>query len=380
MTPRRCFGGPLGLIALVTVLVIPALPAAGQEPPDRPATITAWSPGGIDGPFMEAAIGVAAASGAEWAVLHRGTIPLLRVTRRDVVIQEAPSGYRYPMSALAIDPRTAAPLIGREAAAALAAGEVLMGATSARIRGARPGDVIEYLGWDGATYETRLAAIVPDDDVGYAELVFSTQQAESFGFVRPSSVVMWDVDHQDELVIELWRALPDDLVRISASTDPARPDDVLPQAVLKERFGEFAYRPVGGDDVVLDRGWYDANIVNVNLPLLGPFRCHQAVVPAIEEAIDQIIQAGLSGEISRTDFQIAGGCYNSRLIRGGDKGGAVSRHSWGVAIDINPSENPYGGSVDMHPEIVEIFRDLGFGWGGGWTYTDGGHFEFNAEG
>jgi hypothetical protein len=366
---------------LVTALLATqsALPAAAQGSESRPSTITAWTPGGIDGPFTEAAIRVAAASGAEWVVMHRGTIPLLSVTRRDVAIQQAPAGYRYPMAALALDPRQSIPLIGREAAAALAAGEVLMGATSASLRGARPGDIIEFIGWDQSIQEVRLAAIVPDDDVGYAELVFSTQLAETFGFVRPSSVVLWDVDHEDEVVIDLLRSLPDDLARISSSADPGRIDDVLPQALLKQQFGEFAYRPNGGDDVVLDSEWFDENIVTVTLPLLGLFRCHRAIVPALEEAMDQIIEAGLSGEISRSDFQVAGGCYNSRLIRGGDKGGALSRHSWGVAIDINPSSNPYGGRVDMHPKIVEIFHSLGFGWGGGWTYTDGGHFEYNAD-
>ncbi len=100
------------------------------------------------------------------------------------------------------------------------------------------------------------------------------------------------------------------------------------------------------------------------------------MVPYLRSAIDEVIEVGLDSIIDRADFQIAGGCYNARLIRGGDKGGAISRHSWGIAVDINPSSNPYGGVVAMDPRVVEIFHKWGFAWGGGWVYTDGAHFEW----
>lgn len=384
MTGRRRTGWPIGrisLMATLTAVVLVATPAsAQQQSPPVTETISVWQPGGIDGPFIEAAITSAAGVGAEWVVAHRGTIPLVSVTRAGRVVQEAPEGYRYPMSALALDPRRAAPLIGRSAAAVLQAGEVLMGATSADLRGATTGDVVRFIGWDGSTVELRIGAVVADDVIGWAELVFSSAVAESFGFVRPSSVIVWDVEHTDELVIDLWRRLPEGVTRISFSTEPDRLDDVLPTALVKQQFGEFAYRVTGsGDQIQVDPEWRAENIVTVDLPLLGVFRCHRLIAPLIESAMDEVVAAGLAGEISYSDFQVAGGCWNARLIRGGDKGGAVSRHSWGIAVDINPSANPYGGAVDMHPEIVEIFRELGFAWGGGWTYTDGGHFEFNAE-
>jgi hypothetical protein len=57
----------------------------------------------------------------------------------------------------------------------------------------------------------------------------------------------------------------------------------------------------------------------------------------------------------------------------------LSRHSWGAAIDINPSTNAFGATPTMDEDIVEIFRRNGFAWGGTWLVPDGMHFEYVAE-
>ncbi len=33
----------------------------------------------------------------------------------------------------------------------------------------------------------------------------------------------------------------------------------------------------------------------------------------------------------------------------------------------------------MNAGIGNIFRRLGFAWGGGWRFPDGGHFEWNHD-
>jgi hypothetical protein len=86
--------------------------------------------------------------------------------------------------------------------------------------------------------------------------------------------------------------------------------------------------------------------------------------------------------------------FNCREITGG---GAFSNHSWGMAIDINPLENPYvKGDVvlpaagaafldrsDVRPGmivdgdvVVTAFAAIGFEWGGDWDrLKDYQHFE-----
>jgi hypothetical protein len=226
----------------------------------------------------------------------------------------------------------------------------------------------------------RIGAVVPDAFVGGAEMAFSLTDADAIEFDRLSSVWVWNLNQQDAFLIDLWAALGDQTTRVRSSNDAPDADSVLSVVAVKAQFGEFSYRPLSGDGIVIDPDWVNENIETRTLPLLGSFRCHKRVWPLLEEAMDQIIAAGLDDHLRRSDFRSRGGCYNPREIRGGNKGGSVSRHSWGIAVDINPSLNPYGGRITMGPGIVEIFHDLGFAWGGGWTFPDGGHFEWKYDG
>ncbi|SKB71611.1 D-alanyl-D-alanine carboxypeptidase [Lachnospiraceae bacterium] len=94
-------------------------------------------------------------------------------------------------------------------------------------------------------------------------------------------------------------------------------------------------------------------------------------------------------------------CFNYRVVQGSSK---ISKHALGLAIDINPHENPYAkvmpnGTLSMfHPELYaegyltdrsgkahaitstdtayQVFTANGFAWGGSWkTVKDFQHFE-----
>jgi hypothetical protein len=365
----------------VFAVVFLALTFFGSPPvvsvgPADAKVLTIGEVGGLSSEVESVITSAAERFGARWATFHRGTLRLVSVERGEEIVQEAPSGYFYPMSTTAVDADRAAPLLGDEATASLNNGDLVFGATSARLRGAAVGDVVTLVGWDGRTYRYEVGAVVADELVGWAELALEVQVAAEIGFERASYVAVWDYGAEDELLLTMWSQLPKALLTIGTPFDPDDPDAVLPTVLVKENFGEFAYRPTSGDRIILDSEWRRANIVDVNLPYLGPFRCHKNVVPLLEGALAEIEAEGLAWMINYRDFQIAGGCYNPRLIRGGDKGGAVSRHTWGIAIDINPSDNPYGGRVGMDDRIGQIFRDWGFAWGAGWRFTDGGHFEW----
>lgn len=69
------------------------------------------------------------------------------------------------------------------------------------------------------------------------------------------------------------------------------------------------------------------------------------------------------------------GGFNCRQIR---HTGIASNHSWGLAVDLNWDDNPYGGSAHAIPDAVAvIWKGRGFRWGGDYAGTrDWMHFEF----
>lgn len=367
------------LIVLAVALFIAVPAALGQSEGRHPETMTIWQPGGIAPDVADLVTATADAHRARWTVVRSGTIQMTEVARGEEIVQAFRPGYRVPMATLAVDPVRAESIIGAEAAAALIEGTIVFGESSAALRGAQVGDVIRFFDWNGVEREVAIGAIVPDAQVSTSELVFSHAMADEFGFDRLSSVWVWAVRHQDAFLIDLLQTLPDQPMRVRSWNDPPDPDSVQPVIRIKERFGEFSYVPRAGDAITIDPDWVAANIETRTIPIFGTFRCHREMWPKLEAVVERIEQAQLDGLIRRSDFRSRGGCYNAREIRGGDKGGAISRHSWGVAIDINPSSNPYGGPIRMNPAIVDIFHELGFAWGGGWTFVDGAHFEWKFD-
>jgi hypothetical protein len=82
-----------------------------------------------------------------------------------------------------------------------------------------------------------------------------------------------------------------------------------------------------------------------------------------------------------------GGTYACRSVA---DTGQTSMHAWGAAIDINSSQSDYWlwhRSADGLPryvnhvplEIVRVFEQHGFIWGGRWAHYDTMHFEYRPE-
>ena len=68
------------------------------------------------------------------------------------------------------------------------------------------------------------------------------------------------------------------------------------------------------------------------------------------------------------------GCYFPRYIAY-DPAKGLSLHSWGIAVDLNVPGNQRGTVGEMDRQVVAIFKQWGFAWGGDWNYTDPMHFE-----
>lgn len=62
----------------------------------------------------------------------------------------------------------------------------------------------------------------------------------------------------------------------------------------------------------------------------------------------------------------------------------LSWHSWAIAADINPEQNPMGKPgdkvmTDMNALFINGFKQAGFKWGGEFSRPDAMHFELKPE-
>jgi hypothetical protein len=67
------------------------------------------------------------------------------------------------------------------------------------------------------------------------------------------------------------------------------------------------------------------------------------------------------------------GCFVASIIPGS---GGVSRHSWGIAIDVNFLPNPSGLPSFADPRLEEVMERWGFVAGSRFINADPGHFEY----
>jgi hypothetical protein len=247
--------------------------------------------------------------------------------------------------------------------------QVVLGTTSSELRRVGVGGVLTVNGTD-----LTVGAVVDDRVVAGAELVMSAETAELVGVSTPRALLVRHKLGRDDIEALVADLAPPGVpvrVRTAAETTWLRHGDaVLPQALVKARFGEFAIRTRVGRQVEQDPAWVRRNIVEVDLPLLGRTRCHTAVVVALADALERLESAGMVHAIDVSQF---GGCHNPRLIGAGL---GVSRHAWGVAIDVNVATNPLGAASTQAPELVEVMHRAGFAWGGEWLHPDAMHFEY----
>lgn len=152
---------------------------------------------------------------------------------------------------------------------------------------------------------------------------------------------------------------------------------VKPQLLVKKAFGEFRLRPTSGRSIDIPNRWESRHMRSDRVPLLGRVRCHKKVFPQLRRALRELRREGKSGTIDSYS-----GCYVPRFISSYDGYGIgpakrLSRHAWGIALDINAPANRFGTRGNQPRALVRTFKKWGFGWGGRWAVPDPMHFEWD---
>jgi hypothetical protein len=351
------------------------------EPGPRVDAYLAWVPDGLP-PGYGASVAALPTVG-KIAVVASDTVWMTSSSDADgSLVDEPPSPYMIPIDAAAIDPRPYArflppetrPIVGN-----LQDGQAILGQTSARLRHLGPGAIMRFLSGASVT----IIGVLPDELVGAAEVVVNRATGFSIGVAQnryllfqPSAGLQ---PSAQQLEKRLRAVLPPGLrypivqVRVPGETKYLRAsDDMLPQALIKRRFGEWAGLPQPGDTGLLeiDPAWIQENIVTATIPVLGRVSCNERFLPQIRRAMKDVLARGLESTIQSFD-----GCFVARFDLSSPSA-SISLNAWGAAVDINADTNRFGSPPVQDPGLVALMQQWGFVWGGDLVVPDGMRFEY----
>ena len=249
--------------------------------------------------------------------------------------------------------------------------EIIISVLTANLYSLEKGDVMFLVGLNQEKVEVVVGEIIPDSEVGWFEAVVNKEMGYKLGINRNIQAIIWGDRITENHLIEIYKNIEYKKIKVSGRDSTPNKNWVLPTALVKEMFGDFQIKERDGTWITIDQTWKDENIETKRVPILGRITCHRLMWEPLLGVLNQIIEEGLESGLSREQFISSGGCYAPRRISRFDSGGSISRHAWGIAIDINTK-------TGYKPRIVEIFNDWGYAWGGTWTSPDPMHFELRS--
>jgi hypothetical protein len=329
-------------------------PAAPElRAPNGASLLLAWTTGGLPPHALDATRAVVGVVGATQVL---GTE--LRLTAEHDAAGRSrlalEPGNVIPIDALAIDPAGYArnlPARTARVVRALPRDGALLGATSAKLRGIGVGGTLTF----GAT-TMRVTGVIADSLVGAAELIVRDDSPLPIRTPR-FLLVEYRGDHGDlQSAIDV--ALGGHArVRAPGETPYLRHGDaVLPQALVKARFGEFWYHVDARGVVTIDPQWIARNIVTIDVAGVGRVRCHRRVAAALRRALTRAhLPQGAVAD-----------AFDPQVI---SESVALSRHTWGIGISLLTA------SADQ-TRTQNAMADSGFVWGGNWLNRSPDYYEW----
>jgi hypothetical protein len=359
-------------------------PSPRPEPGPRVDAYLAWVPDGLPPGYAAAVRALptvdtiaAVASGTVWMTSSSDA--------EGNLVDQPPSPFMIPIDAAAIDPRPYArflPPDTRAIVANLQDGQAILGQTSAAIRHLGPGGVIRFQGGASVT----INGVLPDELVGGAEVVVNRATGAAIGVTQNRYLLFQPsagLQPSDRQLEGRFRAvlppgLPYPVVEVRApgeTTYLRAGDGMLPQALIKRRFGEWAGTPQAADASLLeiDPAWIQDHIVTVTIPVLGRVSCNRKILPQLRGAMKAVVAQGLESTVHSFD-----GCFVAAFDLS-PSSGSISHNAWGAAVDVNADTNRLGSPPAQDPELVAIMRQWGFVWGGDLLVPDGMHFEYASQ-
>lgn len=137
-------------------------------------------------------------------------------------------------------------------------------------------------------------------------------------------------------------------------------------------YGKFSYTEGSNGRINISPTWVAENIVTVKLHTGKSVRLHKLVAQEFAVLFEAACKASGYTPASVQTFVPRHTLWNPSK--------SLSLHSWGIAIDFDPSSNPMGGKnsklrTPTGQAFVKVFTDAGWTWGGAWKMKDDMHFQ-----
>ncbi len=276
--------------------------------------------------------------------------------------------FLYNLSIKTIESSVVDYFYDNESAQAIKDNKIVISELTANRYELKVGDFVNLVGLNSEIIPIEVGKVLKDSKIGWFEGVVNKELGFKLGIYRNIQAIIWDSHINENFLIELHKNINYRKVKLTFRENRVNKNWVLPTALVKEMFGDFQIKEIDGVWITTEPSWREENIQQKRMPILGLTRCHRLMWEPLEGALNQIVSEGLQDSLSLEEFRTSGGCYAPRRINRFDAGGSISRHAWGIAIDINTKSG-------YPPRVVEIFNDWGFAWGGTWTSPDEMHFE-----
>ena len=276
--------------------------------------------------------------------------------------------FLYNLSIKTIESSVVDYLYDEESAQAIRDNKIVISELTASRYELNVGDYVNLVGLNSEIIPIEVGKVIKDSKIGWFEGVVNKELGFKLGIYRNIQAIIWDRHINENFLIELHKNINYKKVKLTFRENRVNKNWVLPTALVKDMFGDFQIKERDGVWITTEPEWREENIQNKRMPILGITRCHRLMWEPLEGALNQILEEGLEEYLSIEEWKCSGGCYAPRRINRFDAGGSISRHAWGIAIDINTKSS-------YPPRVVQIFNDWGFAWGGTWTSPDEMHFE-----
>jgi hypothetical protein len=276
--------------------------------------------------------------------------------------------YLYSLSVKSIESKYADLFYTDEITKLIKENKIIISNLTAEQYSVNIGDKLVLVGMNEIITEVEVGEIIPDSEIGWFEAVVSKDVGYELGINRNIQAIIWDSKVTENHFVEIYKNIKYKQLRVTFRDAKPNKNWVLPTALVKNYFGDFQIKEKDGTWIIVEPAWRNENIERKEMPIIGRATCNKIMWKPLLGALNQVIDEGLKNTLYKEEFQKSGGCYAPRRINRFNAGGSISRHAWGIAIDINVKSG-------YHPRVVEIFNEWGFAWGGTWTSPDEMHFE-----